>query len=313
MTQMPEATPEQITENLKAWYDLMAGAEPDMGATVTAQMYSMMNTDLRTNGNEHGTGPQFLLCNTGENQFQLMNCLISQPASIPDMPADSPFNQAPYIAVLENRDDATQDWLYGPVTANEIFGKKTHKLSTWDQIKPPTAETTHKHGLPLPRDAPAQDFFAVLPLFGRSISVSMVELLYPADDQARPTIKAVAIALKAYIESITDEQTQAHAKASLLGLVTKSAQTAPAGVTQVGTTLIDTDAANVVATKAALKAWANPLVAQSLNPTAPNNPTEPTIPPDNPNHAIDSTTTDDNSNHTPGTTTEGGNIHTHGT
>jgi hypothetical protein len=87
-THMPEATPEQITENLKAWYDLMAGAEPDMGATVTAQMYAMINTELRTNGNEHGTGPQFLLCNTG---------------IVPREPSVNPYGTVQYAVVSRVR------------------------------------------------------------------------------------------------------------------------------------------------------------------------------------------------------------------
>ena len=160
-THMPEATPEQITENLKTWYEILNGAEPDMGAAVAAQMYAAMNTNLRINGNEDGTGPQFLLHNTGGNQLQVISTLFDRPASIPDMPADSEFNQTPYIVVLENRDTAADEWLYGPITANALFGKKTHKLSTWDQIKPPTADTGLKHGLPLPRNAPGIDFFPV--------------------------------------------------------------------------------------------------------------------------------------------------------
>ena len=73
------------------------GAEPDMGAAVAAQMYAAMNTNLRINGNEDGTGPQFLLHNTGGNQLQVISTLFDRPASIPDMPADSEFNQTPYI------------------------------------------------------------------------------------------------------------------------------------------------------------------------------------------------------------------------
>jgi hypothetical protein len=159
ITHMPVATPSEITDNLKTWYELLEGEEPEMGAMVVAQMYAAMNTELRSSGNQHGMGPQFLLYNTGDNQFHLLSCLFERPASIPDMPADSEFAQTPFIAVLENRDSLDEDWLYGPITANELFGKRSHKLPTWATIKQPVRETGTKHGLAMPKNGAETVFF----------------------------------------------------------------------------------------------------------------------------------------------------------
>ena len=100
ITHMQEATPEQIDENLTGLYTAMLGENGP--ATVTA-VYADIGADLRAKGNPDRTGPLFLLCNTGQGQLRILSCLIERPASIPDMPADSPFAQAPYIAVLGNK------------------------------------------------------------------------------------------------------------------------------------------------------------------------------------------------------------------
>jgi hypothetical protein len=253
ITHMPNASPEDITQNLTSWYEILEGNEPNMGPIGAAQLFATMNAELRSNGNQHGMGPQFLLYNTGGNQFNLISCLFERPEQIPDMPAESQFSTAPFIAVLENRDNADEDWLYGPISANELFAKRTHKLGTWDAIKIPIREQGVKHGLAVGRNTVATDFFPVLPLFGQAISTAMVELLYPAQDQDRPTVKAVAWTLKPYVESIMDPTTKALAQASLLGMVTKAGPDPRREVTQAGTMLINTEEGAFPAIKAALK------------------------------------------------------------
>jgi hypothetical protein len=101
ITHMPEATPQDINENLSAWYQLL---QADTGPVDTAEGYATLCSELRSKGNPSGTGPQFLVCNTGGNQLQIISCLFERPASIPDMPPDSPFAHSPYIAVLNNKE-----------------------------------------------------------------------------------------------------------------------------------------------------------------------------------------------------------------
>jgi hypothetical protein len=44
------------------------------------------------------------------------------------MPPDSPFAQRPYITVLGNKATPEDEWMYGPITAEALFGKRTAKL-----------------------------------------------------------------------------------------------------------------------------------------------------------------------------------------
>ena len=101
ITHMTEATPQEVDENLAAWYGLL---QADTGPADAAETYASFCSELRSKGNPSGTGPQFLVCNTGGNQLQIISCLFERPASIPDMPPDSPFAQRPYIAVLGNKE-----------------------------------------------------------------------------------------------------------------------------------------------------------------------------------------------------------------
>jgi hypothetical protein len=137
-----------------------------MGASVVSQMYAAMNSDLQSKGNQDGMGPQFLLFNTGDNQFQIISCLIQRLASIPDMPADSDFSQTQFIAVMENKDTAEEDWMYSPITANELFAKRTDRLAAWAAIKIPVQDKSKIQGYPMAKNGVAADFFPVLSLFG---------------------------------------------------------------------------------------------------------------------------------------------------
>jgi hypothetical protein len=141
---MTEATPQEVDENLSAWYGLL---QADTGPADAAETYASFCSELRSKGNPSGTGPQFLICNTGGNQLQIISCLFERPASIPDMPPDSPFAQRPYIAVLGNKETPENEWIYGPITAEALFGKRTAKLVKWTTIKEPTASQRQWKGL----------------------------------------------------------------------------------------------------------------------------------------------------------------------
>ena len=107
----------------------------------------------------------------------------------------------------------------------------------------------------------AADHFPIVPLFGKTISETLVTLLYPAEvaDVGAPTLKAVGHALKTYVESLTTPNTMQLAKASLAGLVTSGAAGNQAGTTVITTAESEADAA-------ALKAWAHELVNKTLDP-----------------------------------------------
>jgi hypothetical protein len=60
------------------------------------------------------------------------------------MPPDSPFAQRPYIAVLNNKETPEDEWEYGPITAEALFGKCTARLVKWADIKEPTARSNRK-------------------------------------------------------------------------------------------------------------------------------------------------------------------------
>jgi hypothetical protein len=141
ITHMPEATPQDVDENLSAWYGLL---QADTGPVDAAETYATLCSELRSKCNPNGTGPQFLVCNTGGNQLQFISCLFEHPASIPDMPPDSPFAQRPYIAVLNNKEAPEDEWEYYPITAEALFGKRTARLIKWADIKEPTARANRK-------------------------------------------------------------------------------------------------------------------------------------------------------------------------
>ena len=259
ITHMPEATPEEIDENLSAWYEML---QADTGPVDAAEAYATLCSELRSKGNPNGTGPQFLVCNPSQNQIHIISCLFQRPASIPDMPAESPFAHSPYIAVMQNRDTAQDDWVYGPITAEALFGQRTERITKWATIKKPPKNDNGK-GYAQPRGGQPTDFFPVLPLYGKSICAELVQLLYPteAEDDSRPSLKTIGHILKPYVDSIPTEATRSWAQKSLASLVTGSGD---AG--QVGTIPFDTAAGDVPEAKAAIKAWADHLVDRSLNP-----------------------------------------------
>jgi hypothetical protein len=257
---MPVATAEDIDANLTAWYTSLSS--PD-GPTTTAAAYATLGAELRARGNPNNTGPQFLVVNTGQGQLQLLSGLIERPASIPDMPALSPFAQTPYIAILGNRNAPEEDWIYGHITPDALLGSRSNRLAAWGNIKaPPRNDTGLAWGLP--RTGALKDHHPMLPLYGKDICTTMVNLLHPPNAADKATIKAAGNALKAYIDAIPTATTKASARASLLGLITNAGANAQAGTIDFGTA-----AGEDPATKAALKDWTDALVAKTLHPTPP--------------------------------------------
>ena len=260
LTHMPDATPAAIDENLTAWYDLLQGED---GPTTTAATYTDLCSELRAKGNPDGHGPQLLLYNLGQGQCHLISCLFERPASIPDMPADSAFTTAPYIAIAHNRATPDDEWAYAPATAATLFAPKTAKLTSWDAIKAPP-RSDRGAGYAKPRAAtPDQTFFPLLPIYGRHISTDLVQLLYPPGDnnQYTATLKQVGHLLKPYVDSIPTEATRTQARASLAGLLTNST----AG-RQAGTITLEAEAADPPAAKAAIRGYVDGLITKTLNP-----------------------------------------------
>jgi hypothetical protein len=219
---MPEATPQDVDENLSAWYKLL---QADTGPVDTAEAYVTLCSELRSKGNPSGTGPQFLVCNTGGNQLQIISCLFERPASIPDMPPDSPFAQRPYIAVLNNKETPEDEWEYGPITAEALFGKCTARLVKWADIKEPTARANRK-GYTQPRRDHALEFYPVLPIYGSQICEKMVQLLYGpyGPDEVQPSLKAICYTLKNYVDAIPTKATRNLARRSVASFVTNCCQ-----------------------------------------------------------------------------------------
>jgi len=257
---MPEANAQEIDANLTAWY---ASLQLPNGPTTTAAAYAALGAELRAKGNPNNTGPQFLLCNTGQGQLHLLSSIIERPANIPNMPATSPFAQTPYLAILGNRTTPEDDWTYGHITPDDLFGPRSDRLAAWANIKaPPRNDTGVDIGRP--RNGNPKAHHPMLPLYGKDICTKMIQLLYPPNAEDRATIKAASYALKEYVDAIPTEETKQMARASLLGLVTRSTPGNQAGTTDFGTAAGDEPGA-----KAALKAWAGPLVDKTLDPRSP--------------------------------------------
>jgi hypothetical protein len=175
------------------------------------------------------------------------------------MPPDLPFAHSPYIAVLNNKETPEDEWVYGPITAEALFGKRTARLVKWGAIKAPAARDNGK-GYAQPRRDHALEFYPVLPIYGSQFCEQMVHLLY-GPNEVQPSLKTICYTLKNYVDAIPTEATRSLARRSVASFVTNSAND-----TQIGTTLFDTAAAAVPEAKAAIKAWADRLVDKCLNP-----------------------------------------------
>ena len=264
LTHMPEATPGQVDVNLTAWYTML---QREDGPAATAAGYTALCNELRSKGNPQSTGPQFLVVNGGQGKIKLLSCLFERPASIPNMPAESAFTTAPYIAIVDNKATQEGDWTYVPTTAAALFTQRTDKLVSWGSIKEPARnDRGAAYAKPRGKDEQEYNHFPVLPLYGKTICTQMVDLLYPAaaEGAQEATIKQVAYLLKGYVDSIPTEATKLLARRSLAGLVTNTT----AG-NQAGSIELHPDATNNQEAKAAIQAWTATLISKTINPRNP--------------------------------------------
>ena len=245
------------TAYLKAWYVMLQENNP----TETAKFLGRLNTELRAKGNADGEGPPFLLVNTTK-EVDILTCLMEPPVTpVPNLPAGSPFGQHKYVSAIGNRLDSTEQWLLVPTNADQLFAPKRGKLAKWTQIKAPGPKT---RTTALTASGRAQEFYPVLPLYGKDLCQKILDGLYPQDPDNAWSFPKLANELKPYVEGITHGPTKEQAKNSLLGLVSHRNQQE-----QAASIAFDENAIEDPPTAAAINAWATAAIEATLDPKVP--------------------------------------------